>query len=101
MSTSSSGCVQAILSIGIWWEGSLAIGLLLSPIMANVYKDYFEEFAIELSLVKSSILLRYLGAGRYTNSVGPCELNKTFQMVHKAEELAFLDVLIIHTARGV
>lgn len=49
--------------------------------MANVYKDYFEEFSIELSLVKSPKLLRYLGVGRYTNSVGPCELNKTFQMV--------------------
>lgn len=53
------------------------MGLPLSLVMANIYMDYFEEFAIESSLVKEAI-----DAIRCTNTVEPCKLNKTFHIVH-------------------
>ena len=41
-------------------EEGLAMGLPLSPVLANIFKEYFEEMALGSTLQKPSMWLRYV-----------------------------------------
>ena len=41
-------------------EEGLAMGLPLSPVLANIYKEYFEEMAFGSTSQKPSLWLRYV-----------------------------------------
>ena len=44
----------------IYWQKELATGSPLSPVFANVYKEYFKEMALGSTLLKLSLWLRYI-----------------------------------------
>ena len=41
-------------------EEGLAMGLPLSPVLANIYMEYFEEMALGSTSLKPSMWLRYV-----------------------------------------
>ena len=47
----------------IYRQKGLAMGSPLSPVMANIYKEYFEEMALGSTSLKSSMWLRYVEQG--------------------------------------
>ena len=43
-----------------WQEEGLAMGLPLTPVLANIYMEYFEEMALGSTSLKPSMWLRYI-----------------------------------------
>ena len=93
-------------------EEGLAMGLLLSLLLANIYMEYFEEMALRSPPLKPSLWLRYVNDKfilwlhqedvqtlvDYENSIRPA-IQFTIEK-EQDNRLSFLDVLIIHTEQG-
>ena len=95
-----------------WQEEGLAMGSPLSPVLANIYMEYFEEMALGSTSLKPSIWLRY---GDDTFILWPHQENvqilldhvnsirPTIQFTMEKEQdnkLPFLDVLVTCTEQG-
>ena len=93
-------------------EEGLAMGSPLSPVLANVYMEYFEEMALGSTPLKPSMWLRYVDDTfilwphqedvqvlmDHVNSIRP-----SIQFTMEKEQdnrLSFLDVLITRTEQG-
>ena len=95
-----------------WQEEGLAMGSPLSPVLANIYIEYFEEMAFGSTSLKPSIWLRYVDDTfilwphqedvqillDHVNSIWP-----SIQFTMEKEQdnkLPFLDVLVTCTEQG-
>ena len=93
-------------------EEGLAKGSPLSPVLANIYKEYFEEMALGSTSLKPSMWLRYVDDSfilwphqedvqillDHVNSIRP---SIQFTMEKEQDnELPFLDVLVKRTEQG-
>ena len=93
-------------------EGGLALGLPLSPLLTNIYMEYFEEMALGCTSLKPSMWLRYVDDTfifwphqedvqtllDHVNSIRP-----SIQFTMEKEQdnkLPFLDVLVTCTEQG-
>ena len=89
-------------------EEGLAMGSLLSPVLANIYMEYFAEMALGSTLLKPSMWLRYVDdifilcphqedvqiLLDQMNSIRP---SLQFTMEKEKDELPFPDALVTHT----
>ena len=93
-------------------EERLAIGSPLSPVLANIYMEYFEEMVLGSTSQKPSMWLRYVDETfilwphqkdvqillDYVNSIRP---SIQFTMEKKqVKKLTFLDILVTRTEQG-
>ena len=95
-----------------WQEEGLAMGSPLSPVLANIYMEYFEEMALGSIPLNPSMWLRYIDDTfilwphqedvqilmNHVNSIRP-----SIQFTMEKEQdnkLSFLDVLITPTEHG-
>ena len=72
-----------------WQEEGLAMGSPLSPVLANIYMEYFEEMALGSISLKPSIQRWHIhslaSSGRCSDITWSCELNPTIYTVHYGE----------------
>ena len=83
-------------------EEGLAMGSPLSPVLANIYMEYFEEMALGTTSLKSSILLRFILWLHQEDVQISRELNPTIYTVHygeRARQQITLPWCISHTHR--
>ena len=93
----------------IYQQEGLAMGSPLSPVLANIYMEYFEEMALGSTSLKPSMWLRYvddtfihwphwddLKLLNHMNSIRPSMQFKKEQ----DNKLSFLDVLVTCTEQG-
>ena len=93
-------------------EEGLVMGLLLSPVLANIYMEYFEEMALGSTSLKPSMWLRYVDDTfilwphqedvqtllDHVNSIQP-----SIQFIMEKEQdnkLFFLDVFVTRSEQG-
>ena len=97
----------------IYWQvDGLAMGSPLSPVLANIYMEHFEEMALGSTPVKPSMWLRYIDDTfilwphqedvkilmNHVNSIRP-SIQFTIEK-EQDNKLSFLDVLITRTEYG-
>ena len=67
-------------------EEEMAMVSLLSPVLANIYMEYFEEMALGSTSLKLSLWLRYVDdpsyLGRRSNTTGSGEFNSIIYTVY-------------------
>ena len=93
-------------------EEVLAVGSLLSPVLANIYMEYFKEMASATTSLKPSMWLRYVDDTfilwlhqedvqtllDHMNSIRPSI--KFIMEKEQDNKLPYLDVLVTHTEQG-
>ena len=92
-------------------EEGLAMGSPLSPVLANIYMEYFKEMALGSTSLRPSMWLRYVDDTfilwshqedvqtvlDHVNSIRP---SIQFIMEKERDKLPFLDVLVTSTEQG-
>ena len=93
-------------------EEGLAMGLPLSPVLANIYMEYFEEMALGSTPLKLSMWLRYIydtfilwphqeDVQALLNRVNSIQPSIQFSMEKEQDnKLPFLDILVTRTEQG-
>ena len=96
----------------IYWQEGRAMGLPLSPVLANIYMEYFEEMALGSTSLKPSMWLRYVDDTfilwphqedvqtllDHVNSIWPSI--KFIMEKEQDNKLPFFDVLVTHREQG-
>ena len=95
-----------------WQEEGLAMGSPLSPVLANIYMEYFEEMELASTSLKPTMWLRYMDDTLILsqhqeddqillNNLNSICLSLQFTIEKEQDnKLPFLDVLVTRTEQG-